>query len=493
MYKSGRHKTILVTILAVSLCLPFSISSYATSYSFEEYGDSSNQTWNGTNKVYADGIYVGEMGQIDSFMDNDYNTYRGTNIIDTTASAQAGMDEHSEYIGTLEVNANDILNGKQTVYDATVNATTTVQVSDVLDNDINAGVQFNNSNFNQDVTFSGNAPIYMDGATVNNLSIGDTQQAADVVTNTANTVTQLQNTNTLLGRILTPIAIIYHNITFSYISSSSNTVSFTLGGQSYSYTLHTLPVDSSHNYYVNFSGLLQFYLNIIRFNLSTWYNRSATAEDASTFLTSWNSFPILVYKAHFYTYSYDASSDTISRSDNYRYSAFYTTLYNYIERTLGTYISAHVAYIADTFYRYYNPRIVPESNYFWYAYNSDTGQYDQTNLAGLMQYVTWYLGMIYNDSTNVTQQMHQMTNDINTAATTFQDLNTKEQAAIDQIKTGFNNFLPDNNIFQSFRAITWCSNYLQQIYLALGSYGTVVLIGLLFGVCLQFIGYFRYK
>ena len=127
----GSLNKILVTILAVSLGLPFTISSYA-GYSFQEDGDSSNQTWTGTNKVYADGVYIDEYGIADAFMDNDYNTYRGTNIIDTTASGQAGIDEHSTYTGTLEVNANDILNGKQTLYDATVNAPTTVQVYLIL-------------------------------------------------------------------------------------------------------------------------------------------------------------------------------------------------------------------------------------------------------------------------------------------------------------------------------------------------------------------------
>ena len=96
-------------------------------------------------------------------------------------------------------------------------------------------------------------------------------------------------------------------------------------------------------------------------------------------------------------------------------------------------------------------------------------------------------------SSNVTETMHTMTEDINTAATTFQDMEQKEHAAIEQIQSGFETFLPDVNQFGSFKAITWCSNYLQQIYLSLGSYGTVIFIALLFGVCLQFIGYFRYK
>lgn len=141
---------------------------------------------------------------------------------------------------------------------------------------------------------------------------------------------------------------------------------------------------------------------------------------------------------------------------------------------------------------YYPLRDVANAQY-WRAYNTDTGQYDSVNLATVFAYITWYLGQLYDDSTNVTQNMQQMTQDIGTAATTFQDLNQKEQAAINQIQTGFETFLPDPTEFQSFRAITWCSNYLQQIYLALGAYGQVIFIALLFGVCLQFIGYFRYK
>lgn len=264
------------------------------------------------------------------------------------------------------------------------------------------------------------------------------------------------------------------NGTTSITANSGGTVNVTLGNTTEMNTLiltvkriqHTL----TDNVY-NDNGLSSY----------------SVTEDGYTFTV-----PLTPYFCYVATYNSDQHK--MYYRSFVRRGTFLNILVGYLD-FLTNYItgSVDIAYYRwNTYWDAYYP-FKSEMPKYWYAYNTDTGEYDQVNLATVFQYITWYLGQIYNDSSNVSQQMKNMTNDINTASTTFTDLNNKEQVAINQIKTGFDNFIPDLEIFGTFKAITWCSNYLQQMYVALGSYGTVIFIALLFGVCLQFIGYFRYK
>lgn len=68
-----------------------------------------------------------------------------------------------------------------------------------------------------------------------------------------------------------------------------------------------------------------------------------------------------------------------------------------------------------------------------------------------------------------------------------------EQNLQNKVTSSIQSFIPDLSLLGGFVAISWVSNYLQQCYISLGSFGTVIMIGLLLGVCMQFIGYFRYK
>ena len=430
MYQKSRHIIRLVTLQA-ALCLLFSISSFADGYSFKVDGDQMNQRFSGTNKVYTDGIYVGDMGIIDVYMDNYGNTYNGTNIIDATAYPGVGQDDNSTYNGKLSVTANDIISSKTTVNDATVNAATNVTVNEVLtDNNLNAGVQFNNSNFNNDVSFSGSGSVNLEGSTINNAILGSVPQMETLINNTANTNTILNNIKNQFDIILCFFDILRHNFTTAQYSPTQDVYRVTYGTQSRSYT----------------------YFQVIN-NIYTYSNGNLSYIEVTRYC---NMLGFFVFK----------------------FTSF--------ERNLA---NALTSLWSDIYYPLKNSSL-PQ---YWIAYNTDTGQYDSVNLATVFGYITWYLGQLYNDSTNITNNMKNMTDDINTAATTFQDMEQKEHAAIDQISQGIETFLPDVNQFSSFKAITWCSNYLQQIYLALGSYGTVIFIALLFGVCLQFIGYFRYK
>lgn len=129
---------------------------------------------------------------------------------------------------------------------------------------------------------------------------------------------------------------------------------------------------------------------------------------------------------------------------------------------------------------------------YWHVYNTDTDSTDIVNPATVTYYITWYLGQLFlmnNDNT----PLGNLQDSVDDIKDQLVNVENQEQSIITSIRTGIDNFAPDLTQIGSFKALSWCSNYLQQIYVALGSYGTVILIGLLLGVCMQFIGYFRYK
>lgn len=266
-------------------------------------------------------------------------------------------------------------------------------------------------------------------------------------------------------------------------AASGGTVNVTLGNTTEMNTLLTYTND------------IQLYIKRL-YAQFTYYRTSTTQSGAWNAKHTVNGIPdVDVMKIILFNFSFNNTTHQIVRNDAYYFVNFlgfivsrFDDLFNLLQAMANS-----IMWQFNTWWDAYRPNKLLTEAQYWIAYNTDTGQYDNVNLATVFGYMTWYLGQLYDDSTNVSQNMQQMTSDIGTAATTFQDLNQKEQVAINQIQQGFETFLPDVTQFQSFRAITWCSNYLQQIYVALGAYGTVIFIALLFGVCLQFIGYFRYK
>lgn len=96
----------------------------------------------------------------------------------------------------------------------------------------------------------------------------------------------------------------------------------------------------------------------------------------------------------------------------------------------------------------------------------------------------------YQNAVNPGGMINNAVSDLSNNLTNYQ---TAEQNLQNQVTSSIQNFIPDLSLWGGFTAIVWASDYLQQIYLSLGSYGTVIMVGLLLGVCMQFIGYFRYK
>lgn len=101
----------------------------------------------------------------------------------------------------------------------------------------------------------------------------------------------------------------------------------------------------------------------------------------------------------------------------------------------------------------------------------------------------WAICEYLNDN-SVANSISNNVNALNTNLTQYQ---TAEQNLQNRVQSSISTFVPDLTLLSGFVALSWVSNYLQQMYVSLGAYGTVIMIGLLLAVCMQFIGYFRYK
>lgn len=101
-----------------------------------------------------------------------------------------------------------------------------------------------------------------------------------------------------------------------------------------------------------------------------------------------------------------------------------------------------------------------------------------------------YAYMLYLNDRSVS---NSIANSVQSLSNNLASYQTAEQNLQNRVQTSISSFIPDIQLLGGFVALSWVSNYLQQVYISLGTYGTVIMIGLLLAVCMQFIGYFRYK
>lgn len=151
---------------------------------------------------------------------------------------------------------------------------------------------------------------------------------------------------------------------------------------------------------------------------------------------------------------------------------------------------AFFAYVQQFIYWYYPLQDALNSQY-WRYWNTDTQQQENTNLAGVLYNITWYLGQMFLMNTwEADTELSQPIEDLNN---TFQDLDSSEDSIWNSVSSAFNGFSPDSSDVTELSAIGWVSNYLQQIFVSLGAFNIPIMVALMLGVCMQFIGYFKYK
>lgn len=154
-------------------------------------------------------------------------------------------------------------------------------------------------------------------------------------------------------------------------------------------------------------------------------------------------------------------------------------------------ISSLLRYYASRFYEWFYPldNVDPE---YWRYYNTDTKQSENIGLAGLMYNISWYLGQLYVlQSANAA--LEDMADAVQDVSSTFQNIETQEHAIVDSVSSSLSSFNPSSSDFTAFVALGWVSQFMQSCFTSLGLFGNVILLSLILAVCMQFIGYFRYR
>lgn len=156
-------------------------------------------------------------------------------------------------------------------------------------------------------------------------------------------------------------------------------------------------------------------------------------------------------------------------------------------RAFMTYLDANLTLWRNWFYP-----LKSDDPLYWRFFNTDTSKQENTNLAGVLYHISWYLGQMFQMNTwdlgdsGLKDSAFELD-------TTLKEFEKAESDLFDQVKDDFNSFIPDASEIGALRAIVWVSGYLQKVFVALGQFALPITVSLVLGVCMQFIGYFKYK
>lgn len=358
----------------------------------------------------------------------------------------------------------------------------------------------NNQYNNLNVTADGGLTIES-GATLSNVTLnqtlGNTQEMATLNSNVATISGDVQG-------ILDHLVGILYCLTTSG-SSSSDSIVVTTGYGSITVPLISTTVRlinfangtftaTNSSTYTTFPAMFRNYFECLIHNLETFMNAFQYYANwidgtLTIFMSNVNSGFTSIIDTQTYNYWYLSPSqdgETFSKTITSQSGSFHSILLNRCE-----YIADVLAFSFGRFYEWFYPLDNVDPKY-WRYYNTDTKASENIGLAGLMYNISWYLGNLY-VLQSASAALDNMEEAVENVTSTFESVEAQEQAVVDSISSHINSFNPNVSDFGIFRAIPWMSNYLQQIYISLGTYGTVITVGLFLGVCMQIIGFLRYK
>ena len=153
-------------------------------------------------------------------------------------------------------------------------------------------------------------------------------------------------------------------------------------------------------------------------------------------------------------------------------------------------VAALVTQVFNVFADWYYP-ISDMTDQYWRFYNTDTGEQEVTNLAGVLYNITWYLGELY--KTNDWEAAQGFKEAQDTIDNLTEDMSSAESAITDTVLPNIQDFSPDPSDVASLFGLSFVGSFIQDFYLALGVFGIPVMLSLVLAVCMQLIGYFKYK
>lgn len=436
-------KLLLVTLWAVYLMCAFTIVSF--SFNID---DSQWSNWDPGNNGFFDTTTMSWVYQ-ETGLDR---VYRGDNNLlgNPLFTPNVGTNRCTFY-GDTDLNASEnMLGGEQEYRDNTFKSTVDIDASGytnsysiLASNDFdnttsvtaNAGtvIQMDDNNFNGTTSINASS-----GGTVN-VQIGNSTEMQQLLSDTSS----IKSLNTDIKDILNDVK--------SYLYRSGINLAILKDHLTYNYFQPVSDVDGTRT----FNAGSPF--GNITYNLP---------------------------KGNFYTYTYQ--DEHIVRTTDAYYYTFMGMLRMHLVR-FQSLLWSYSEMISSWFYP------LRSDKYYFRFYNTDTGKQESTNLAGILYHISWYVGQLYNLGTT-NQSLSDFSSKVEEVTDTFKTIEQTESNITDTITDRFDNLdLAFENSAEWLNAVRWCSSYLQKVYVALGAYGYVITVALLLGLCMQFIGYFKYK
>ena len=155
-------------------------------------------------------------------------------------------------------------------------------------------------------------------------------------------------------------------------------------------------------------------------------------------------------------------------------------------------LSALVTQVFNVFADWYYPLSTMDSLY-WQYFNTDTGQKENINLAGLMYNISWYLGQMF--QMNIWDLGDSgLADSVDDLSDTLSDYDSAESDIFSSVESGLVGI--ESKLDLSFAPLTYIaqvSGWLTTLWNGLGSWQAPTLISFSLVICMQFIGYFKYK
>lgn len=189
------------------------------------------------------------------------------------------------------------------------------------------------------------------------------------------------------------------------------------------------------------------------------------------------------YQLPWYVYS----DERITLTTSVKYCNFIGMLSQYWQAGLSW-----MQAFSEMFREWFYPLKSSDETQYWRVWNTDTDQYEAVNPATVTGYITYYLGELYRN-TILSDAVDKMNDAAAGWKADIEHMESSEKAVTDSVQSHLDNFMPDIADLGGFKAVSWVTNYLQLCFVQLGAYGTVIVIGLMLALCMQFIGMFHYK
>lgn len=431
---------------ALSVCmLLFSITAYSAPFKGAYMQGTQVKDVNPSNQTFSSGSEIKFNAYNNAPILNN-NTFNGTTTIDPSFTNIT--TNGNNFTGTTKVNYNALIDG---TFESNADTYSTMALEAS-----SADVAFNNATFNSGVSVNANS-----------VTLGSVVQMDNLLKYTLNMADNVWRLMWLItARYIAP-ASSTHNVQRTSPNSGQTVTISLITIYKYTYNPTTGNLDSEL-YDVSISSLFE-------------------VEFTSLFEMLKYCISFLRYSGDYDIYSFVVDGEYYDIQSTSSTSDIMLVFLNRFDMLFQL-----LKYNCDKFFNWYYPldSTLPE---YWRYYNTDTKEQEEIGLAGLMYNISWYLGQMYALQVE-SGPLTQLNEDVNNTVQSVLDMEEKEEAITSHITSIIDTFEFDSTPFQTaLIPLEWCSQLLTRTYNALGNYAIVMNIGFVLSICMQMIGYFRYR